>query len=444
MARYHLATALQQENELVEAHEIAEQGMRAFPDSPGGKLCYNLVRQIEMKSVNVVTERVWNEPWPSIRVHYRNLTKVYFRIVRTDWLARMKSGQYRGEWLDDNQRRQVLAAKPVLAWSADLPPTEDYRERAEDFPAPKDLKPGCYYLLTSHDANFGGTNNVVSYTEIWVSKLAVVLRQQARDGRMGGFVLDADSGEPIDGAEVQVYAWDWNGHAITGEKVRTNRDGLFSAAGVPNHTNLLYVTHDGESLATANGFYPGGYWGRQIPQKQVVFFTDRSLYRPGQTIYYKGIAILVDQEHDNYEVVPHESLSIIFSDVNGKEIGRQSVVSNDYGSFSGNFTAPRDRLMGRMMIHVDRMPGNAWINVEEYKRPKFQVTLDAPKTGPAAGRRGRDARQGDGLHGCDGWRGQAPLSRRPRGPLPRLVVLVLRLADAAAVRRAGDHPRHGR
>ena len=111
----------------------------------------------------------------------------------------------------------------------------------------------------------------------------------------------------------------------------------------------------------------------------MIFFTDRSLYRPGQAIYYKGIAILVDQEGDNYKVLPNERLTVVFSDVNGKEIARQTLGTNDYGSVSGNFTAPRDRLMGRMMLRADGLQGNTWVTVEEYKRPKFQVTLNAPK-----------------------------------------------------------------
>ncbi len=387
MARYHLATVLQGENELVDAHDIAAEGMRAFPRSPGGILCYNLVKQIEAKSASIVTERVWNQPWPVIRVHYRNVTKVYFRLVGEDWLARMKSGRYRGEWLDDTQRRELLAKKPDRTWSADLPPTEDYRERTKDLAVPKDLNPGYYFLVASHDSEFSESNNVVSCTEVWVSKLAVVLRQHNPSTHFGGFVLDAASGEPIAGADVQVYAWDWNGHWVAGEKARTNDNGLFSVAGIANHNNLLYVTHAGESLATANNLYVNNYYNRPTPQKQVVFFTDRSLYRPGQTIYYKGIAILVDQESDNYEVVSRERFTVMFMDVNGKEIARQEVVSNDYGSVSGSFTAPRDRLMGRMMIRAD-LAGNTWmgfVNVEEYKRPKFQVTLDAPKTAARLG-----------------------------------------------------------
>src|SRR5205085_4801976 len=74
------------------------------------------------------------------------------------------------------------------------------------------------------------------------------------------------------------------------------------------------------------------------------------------------------------------SVKVIFQDVNGKEISRQAVKTNDYGSFSGSFTAPRDRLAGRMIIRTEGQPnGMAQFNVEEYKRPKFQVTVEAPK-----------------------------------------------------------------
>jgi len=385
IARFRWASVLQQEGSLVEAHDLAQQGAQAFANTPGGDLCYNLVKQIEAKSANVMTERVWNGPSPSIRISYRNLTKVYFRLVREDWLSRIKSGQYRGEWLDDGQRKAILAKTPDLAWSADLPATEDYQERVEDLPAPKDLKPGFYFLLASYDPGFGAANNVVSYTELWVSKLALIVRQQNMDGHFAGFVLDAMSGEPIEGAEVQDFAWPWNGAVNAGEKVRTDRNGQFSVSGQSGQNNLVYASHEGQELATASNLflYPGNI--RPIPQKQVVFFTDRSLYRPGQTIYYKGIAILVDQENDNYKVLPGERVNIVFSDANGKEIARQTLGTNDYGSFSGNFIAPRDRLMGRMMIRTDGIQGNTWVNVEEYKRPKFQVTLDAPKTAARLG-----------------------------------------------------------
>ena len=72
-------------------------------------------------------------------------------------------------------------------------------------------------------------------------------------------------------------------------------------------------------------------------------------------------------------------MDVIFSDVNGKEIARQKVKSNDYGSFTGSFTAPRDRLMGHMSLRTGNNNGYAGVTVEEYKRPKFKVEVEAPK-----------------------------------------------------------------
>ena len=80
-ARFLWASVLHQENELVEAHQLAVQGYNSFPNSVGGKQCFNLMKQIEARSVQISTERVWNEPWPSIEVRYRNITQIHFRLV---------------------------------------------------------------------------------------------------------------------------------------------------------------------------------------------------------------------------------------------------------------------------------------------------------------------------------------------------------------------------
>ena len=76
-----------------------------------------------------------------------------------------------------------------------------------------------------------------------------------------------------------------------------------------------------------------------------MFFTDRSIYRPGQTIQFKGIVIRFNHANDNYETIANRDVDVGFYDVNGKEIARHDARTNDYGSFSGSFTAPRDRLM---------------------------------------------------------------------------------------------------
>jgi uncharacterized protein YfaS (alpha-2-macroglobulin family) len=380
-ARFLEAGVLQQEGELVKAHKLAQQGAKAFPESIGGKQCFNLVQQIESKSSIITTERVWNNPWPVIQIRYKNLTRVYFRAVRSDWVERLNGrGRYRPEQLTIPDRRDLLAKKPEREWAVNLPATDDFQERTEDLAAPKDLPPGFYFLIASHDPGFGDNNNHVTFADFWVSDLALVIRNRPGADRVEGFVLEAGSGEPIEGAQVQIWFRENNNAVVTGPKVQTDKNGLFTAQTRANRNCLMSVAYKGRGLAAANDFYSYLNPYRPQPSTQTMFFTDRSLYRPGQTVHYKGICIAFDQDKDDYHVVTGRDVMVIFSDPNGKEIARQQQRVNDYGSFAGSFTAPRDRLMGRMTIRSEAEPqGMTQVSVEEYKRPKFQVTLDAPK-----------------------------------------------------------------
>ncbi|NIP84407.1 MAG: hypothetical protein GTO03_02150, partial [Planctomycetales bacterium] len=379
-ARHRWATVLKGAGQLVEAHQIATQGKNRFPDSVGGRRCYNLIQEIEAKSIRSSTERVWNAPWPNITVHYRNITKVHFRVVPYDWEARLNRGR-QPEYLDHEERRALLSQQPVLSFSHELPATEDYQARVETFPAPQDLKPGSYFLISSVSQNFHDRNNQVHFTDFWVSDLALVVRTRAGEGRVGGFVLDANSGRPVVEAVVRAWHTDRNRWVPWGQTT-TDKNGLFDLqAADRNHRNiLLHAQHKRQALASGNRYYLYRHDRRPKPHQRTIFFTDRSLYRPGQTIQYKGLCIRVDQQQDNYQILPGQQVSVVFLDPNGKEIAVQKQRTNDYGSFHGSFTAPRDRLMGQMTIRVAGHPqGATSFSVEEYKRPKFQVALDAPQ-----------------------------------------------------------------
>jgi hypothetical protein len=156
---------LQSEQELVEARRLAEQGWQAFPETPGGRACYNLIQQIEAKSASISTERVWNQPWPTIQVTYRNVNKVFFRMVPWDFQQRMTSASWHPENLDFAEADQTADSPTGAVVVADLPATDDYQQRTEDLPAPQDLKPGFYFLVASHDAEFGGKQSPISYAD---------------------------------------------------------------------------------------------------------------------------------------------------------------------------------------------------------------------------------------------------------------------------------------
>ncbi|HWW00151.1 MAG TPA: alpha-2-macroglobulin family protein [Candidatus Acidoferrum sp.] len=392
------ARVLQQEGDLVAAHKLAQRGAQMFPRSPGGKLCHNLVTEIEAKEAQISTERVWNcydkatlpaggavsparqGTCPMIAVTYRNVDAVYFRAIPYDWEVFLQKRHNRPESLSDQERREILARTPALEWSEKLPATADYKQKTYRLAAPDKLKAGFYFIAASHEPKFGETENMVSMTTVWVSDLSLVTR--SFEGKIEGFVLEADSGEPIEGAGISVWRLDNEGNRVADPGLTTDKEGFFSMKPSQNRSYLFRARHNGRELATTGdvwGYY--GNAGRTRPQAQTVFFTDRAIYRPGQSIQYKGICLWVDQAGDNYEVLKGEDLTVVFRDQNGKEIARQKQRANDYGSFAGSFTAPRDRLMGRMMLLAEgRAQGQAWVQVEEYKRPKFEVTLDAPKT----------------------------------------------------------------
>jgi hypothetical protein len=394
-----LARVRQQEGDLLAAHQTAKRGADLFPNSPGGKLCRNLVAEIEAKSASISTERVWNcgastsqpnseaardrrDACPTLTVHYRNVTNVYFRAFASNWESFLDKRRRRPENLTDKERRELIASKPALEWSAALPPTSNFKEATSKVPAPTTLAPGFYFIAASHDPQFGEQDNVVSLTDIWVSELALVLRN--RDKQIEGFVLEANSGEPITGAEVAAWYLDPNGNRVADPLLTTDTNGFFTLKPQANRSYVLRARHNGRELASANDLYAYDRGRDQAePRQRTVFFTDRAIYRPGQTVQYKGICLEVNPSLDNYAVLGGESVEVFFLDPNGKEIAKATHRANDYGSFAGSFTAPRDRLMGMMTIQVrGRAAGSTSFNVEEYKRPKFEVVLDAPKTAP--------------------------------------------------------------
>jgi hypothetical protein len=383
---YRWANAVYARGDYLRAHELAGQGWDTYPASVGGIQCYNLIQQIEARSASIQTERVWNEPLPDITVTYRNVTRVYFKAVAVtfdDFAAPYWWG------LNQEQRQTLLAAEPALQWDADLPATADYKQRTQSLPAPKGLAKGFYYLIASHDPSFQEKDNQVSVAPLWVSDLALVVRDLGSAGVVEGFVLDARTGAPLAGATVTRWQYEYDPTTRVRyrpvDQTQSDQNGLFrfSCTDGKSMSFLLMAEFAGDKLATANTYNTHAPYGQSTAQSQTVFFTDRSLYRPGQTIHYKGICISTDTSRDNYRTLPGTRLTVTFRDVNGQEITRQEHVCNDYGAFSSSFTAPRDRLMGRMSVVVEHGPyGSASFNVEEYKRPKFYVELEPPAEAP--------------------------------------------------------------
>src|SRR5262249_33050223 len=156
------------------------------------------------------------------------------------------------------------------------------------------LKPGFYFVVASHDPKFGDKQNIISLATVWVTDLSLVTR--TRNGQFEGFVLGANSGEPIEGAEVSIWHLDQNGNRVADAGLRSDTNGFFEFSPDPNRSYLFRARYNGRELASPNDLWSYNLNGLpNQPQAQAVFFTDRAIYRPGQSIQFKGICLWVDQ-----------------------------------------------------------------------------------------------------------------------------------------------------
>ena len=106
-------------------------------------------------------------------------------------------------------------------------------------------------------------------------------------------------------------------------------------------------------------------------QTHVNLFTDRAIYRPGQLIYVKGL--LYAGKTNQFAINPNQDVTLDFLDQNGESIAKQTLKTNEFGTFNTSFTAPVGRVTGQMTLQTPF--GSAAIRVEEYKRPTFEVKV---------------------------------------------------------------------
>ncbi len=376
MAYYLLARAWGEEGDLVKAHGLASEGQKRYPKTFGGQSCQAYINEIENKTLTLTGERCIPQKPSKIQVRYKNFSKIYFRAIADDWDRFMEKKWSYPNSFEGKDISILLDKKPVAEWMVELPPTKDYKERTEEVEVPK-LRPGYYRIFASWQPDFK-SSTMVQHTWLWVCDYTLVARMG--DGNIDVLVVEAESGEPVPGAELTIIYRD-NEYYKYGEKRSTDKEGraVFAAGGGYWDKHLL-LRYNKQVLFDANQVH--SYPHSPIStDERTLLYTDRSLYRPGQTIYFKGICVHVDQEGNDYRTIPNRKVTVCFRDANYQEIARQTLATNDFGSFSGTFTAPEDRLTGLMYIYAEHpLEGSAQFRVEEYKRPKFYVELEKPRT----------------------------------------------------------------
>ncbi|MDD2716903.1 MAG: alpha-2-macroglobulin family protein [Candidatus Wallbacteria bacterium] len=373
-ALYQIAELLFSEGDYVKAYATAVSGRDLHHDSPGAANCSALISRITAKELDIESEKIVPPGTSSLKIEYRNCDHIYFRVVADDWAQVLEERWAELENYAYDRTEKLLKKKPLLEWECKLEPTPDYKKKMviKEIPA---LSEGYYRVIASYNPEFIQSGNIVKFASLWVSKMGLITRP--RKELLEGMVTDNLSGTPLKSASVTVYQRDRNGLYKKWKETETSVDGIFSTAPGDRGELLILVKNGKDELVS--GPYYCGYLGDKPVYESVLFFTDRSLYRPGQSIYFKGIVFSIDQKNDEYKTIPERQVAVVFRDANYQEIERRTFKSNQFGSFTGTFTAPSGRLTGAMSISADSPPGTAMVRVEEYKRPKFYLEMSPPE-----------------------------------------------------------------
>lgn len=364
----------------IKAMEICEKVLQQKDSSEGKINCYNLLSEINRKDLKFSVEKV-NTPGLPFRVliQYKNSSQLSLRIIKADEKLKSELDNY----YDEKFWSTITASQSVRAWQQTLPVTNDSQEHSTEIKV-DGLPAGDYLLLTSTDASFDTKKSLLGARLFYVSNISYV------NNRRNYFVLHRETGQPLPNADVEVWEqkYDYKISKYTMEKVasyKTDRHGFFElthGTKSPNGSNyMLDISYSGERLFM-NEYQYLYYYNNQPPDSKedikVFLFTDRSIYRPAQTLYFKGIAVSSDQDKKNSIKAGYETW-IYLNDANDERIDSIKVKTNEYGSFSGKFQLSQSGLNGQFSLEMKDDKGSAYVSVEEYKRPKFYVDYEKMK-----------------------------------------------------------------
>ena len=372
------------------ANKICRQVLAQTTASEGQANCYNLLQQIERKELTLATEKV-NIPGQPFRtlVSYRNIGKIYYRVAALSNDVRNRLAKR----YEENYWKDLVALPPLRSSNQALPSTDDYHQHHAEIKIDA-LPVGEYVLLASGNADFSFDKNPLAVQFFYVSGISYITLNNYEY-----FVLNRETGQPMAGASVQTWLTNYdyntrNNKKNKGELQTTNKNGYVKLSKKINgregnlqleitagqdklfldDQNYVYYRDETNTPAAANASQ------YEKDHGHVFFFADRSIYRPGQTVYFKGIAITKDFTTRKNKVYSGIKTTISLLNANGEVVDSVELTTNDYGSYSGKFTLPQGVLNGQFTLEDGDIGGSLGFSVEEYKRPKFFVEYE-PLTG---------------------------------------------------------------
>lgn len=354
-----------------EALAICDAATQEFPKSKGAEKCDVLKKIILRPSLELTAEN--NIPIQQnslVLLRYSNLSHLKFKIFPlTPSELEILNKTHRQE----EQSAFIKKLSASEEWNVQLKDEKDYQIHTSEVIIPK-LNNGQYLIVAAPDFSKA---DFFAFKTIQVTDMALITKSDTNKELFQ--LINRNSGQPIVGAKVTVrYQVNYNNEFKT-QNFQTDKNGEFSMQNMKNRYYNLDITAVYHSeTAYFKNYYSRSYYNETDDQNKISYspflFTDRSIYRPGQVVYFKGIATIT--ENKKTTVYANQPATVTLKNVTGEMVKELQLKTNDYGSVSGEFILPNDGLTGEFSLTMHAgSDGYANISVEEYKRPKFETKL---------------------------------------------------------------------
>ncbi|WP_069658740.1 alpha-2-macroglobulin family protein [Arcticibacter eurypsychrophilus] len=358
------------------AYRYFKSAASSYPESFGGKNALKLIAQLEGKELSAKLEDV-NSPDKSLLavLNYKNVSAAKINIYR---LSAVQLTAYHKNYDTGNGQKErfefLKKINPVATNVFEWVDPGDYSKHSAEIKIDA-LSAGNYVLMVKDLSSDDET--LTGLSEFKVSSLAYNARLNP-DGSTELRVMDRQSGYPLEGVHVKLSGRYWGYKDAAGtprwidfqERGLTNKDGFYHSQ---KHTNNISVElhYKGDTLTNESKYINGAADNNRDDEAKdkTVLFTDRQIYRPGQSIYFKGLQLEI--LNGKSKIVPAKVLNVTFWDVNRKEVSTLRLKTNEYGTISGSFIIPQNMLGGS--VELETLDGSIYVKVEEYKRPTFQT-----------------------------------------------------------------------
>jgi len=367
---------------------ICKQVINAFPESNAAKKCADLEGQIKAKLLSIQMEVfIPINHYSRVLVDYQNVDSLCFMVYE---ISKKDLLIFNSTHKDTERITQINRLKKVKTWTTTLRNEFDYLSHQTEVVVPQ-LASGSYLVVASENEKLS-PHTLYGVSPIQITNLVLINVENSSQKRFQ--VVNRNTGKPIENATIHLTNKP-NRHEHSIDKtLKTNQDGFASFTSTLNYYNVeTTVSKETDQAVFGNQYlYKKAHNDQEIEEDKFLIkpfiFTDRSIYRPGQTVYFK--TIFIQKKGRKSTPFTNTYIRVVLNNVNRQEVGKSIMKLNEFGAASGEFILPDNGITGNYSFSFNKIQENnnkrdnykniAFTNyniaVEEYKRPTFKTEFN--------------------------------------------------------------------